>query len=229
MKMNAAPRKIVFWSAGVLALFVLAWLAMREPVQMASVAQVLRGPLEQAFTEEGKTRIQQRYVVTAPLAGVVRRINLQPGDAVQAQQVVAEIDPAGAALLDPRARSQALAEVAIAQSALRATRQRVAAATTSEGVARGELSRMQQLRAQGMVTASQLDQARTQADTAGAALSTARSDEQIAAHRLQVAQTSLAEEGHAGRGKVLPVTAPWQAGCSSGMWRARPPWPWASP
>ena len=112
MKMNASPRKIVFWSAGLLALVVLAWLAMREPVQMASVAQVRRGPLEQAFTEEGKTRIQQRYVITAPLAGVVQPHHAcSPATSVQARQVVAEIDPTGAALLDPRARSLALADV----------------------------------------------------------------------------------------------------------------------
>jgi|APHig6443717497_1056834.scaffolds.fasta_scaffold34941_2 HlyD family secretion protein len=208
MKMNASPRKIVFWSAGLLALVVLAWLAMREPVQMASVAQVRRGPLEQAFTEEGKTRIQQRYVITAPLAGVVRRITLQPGDVVQARQVVAEIDPTGAALLDPRARILALADVSTGESALKALRQRVAAAATAEAVAREELGRMQQLRAQGMVTASQLDQARNQAETASATLSTARSDEQIGARRLQVAKATLADEGQAGRGKVLPVAAP---------------------
>ena len=208
MKMNASPRKVLFWIAGAIALAVLAWLAMREPVQMASVAQVSRGPLEQSFLEEGKTRLKQRYVITAPLLGVVRRITLQPGDAVQDRQVVAEIDPTGSALLDPRSRSQALAEVSTGESALRALHQRLAAATTAEAVAQGELRRMQQLRAQGMVTASQLDQARTQADTASAALSTARSDEQIAARRLQVARASLAEEGQAGRGKVLPVTAP---------------------
>lgn len=208
MKMNASPRKIVFWSAGLLALVVLAWLALREPVQMASVAQVRRGPLEQAFTEEGKTRIQQRYVITAPLAGVVRRITLQPGDVVQARQVVAEIDPTGAALLDPRARILALADVSTGESALKALRQRVAAAATAEAVAREELGRMQQLRAQGMVTASQLDQARNQAETASATLSTARSDEQIGARRLQVAKATLADEGQAGRGKVLPVAAP---------------------
>ncbi len=208
MKMNASPRKILFWSAGAIALAVLAWLAMREPVQMASVAPVSRGPLEQSFLEEGKTRLKQRYVITAPLPGVVRRITLQPGDAVQARQVVAEIDPAGSALLDPRSRSQALAEVSTGESALRALHQRVAAAATTEAVAQGELRRMQQLRPQGMVTASQLDQARTQAETASAALSTARSDEQIAARRLQVARASLAEEGQAGRGKVLPVMAP---------------------
>jgi HlyD family secretion protein len=208
MKMNASPRKILFWSAGAIALAVLAWQAMREPVQMASVAPVTRGPLEQSFLEEGKTRLKQRYVITAPLAGVVRRITLQPGDAVKALQVVAEIDPTGSALLDPRARSQALAEVSTGESALNAARQRVAAVTTTEAVAQGELRRLQQLREQGMATASQLDQARAQVATSGAELSTARADEQIAARRLQVAQASLAQEGQAGRGKVLPVTAP---------------------
>ena len=208
MKVNLSPRKILFWSLGALALIVLTWLALREPVQMASVAPVARGPLEQAFAEEGKTRIRQRYVIAAPLAGVVRRITLQPGDAVQAQQVVAEIDPAGAALLDPRARSQALADVATGESALGAARQRVTALATTEAVAQGELRRLQQLREQGMATASQIDQARAQVATSGAALSTARSDEQIAARRLQVAQAALAEEGAVGRGRVLPVRSP---------------------
>ncbi len=208
MTPNPFSRKLLFWCAGALGVLLLAWLALREPVQMASVAPVTRGPLEQSFTEEGKTRIQQRYVIAAPLAGVVRRITLQPGDAVQAQQVVAEIDPAGAALLDPRARNQALADVATAESALGAARQRVAAVTTTESVAQGELRRLQQLREQGMATASQIDQARAQVATTGAELSTARADEQIASRRLQVARATLADEGAAGRGRVLPVRTP---------------------
>mgnify|MGYP003827688829 FL=1 len=208
MTPNPFSRKLLFWCAGALGVLLLAWLALREPVQMASVAPVSRGPLEQSFTEEGKTRIQQRYVIAAPLAGVVRRITLQPGDAVQAQQVVAEIDPAGAALLDPRARNQALADVATAESALGAARQRVAALTTTESIAQGELRRLQQLREQGMATASQIDQARAQVATTGAELSTTRADEQIAARRLQVARAALTEEGAAGRGRVLQVRSP---------------------
>ena len=208
MTSNPFSRKLLFWCAGALGVLLLAWLALREPVQMASVAPVTRGPLEQSFTEEGKTRIQQRYVIAAPLAGVVRRIALQPGDAVQAQQVVAEIDPAGAALLDPRARNQALADVATAESALGAARQRVAAVTTTEAVAQGELRRLQQLREQGMATASQIDQARSHVATTGAELSSARADEQIAARRLQVARAALADEGATGRGRVLPVRTP---------------------
>jgi HlyD family secretion protein len=206
--MMTVSRKVLLWSAGAAALAVLAWLAMREPTQMASVASVSRGPLEQSFAEEGKTRLKQRYVITAPVAGLVRRVALQPGDTVRAGQVVAEIDPASSTLLDPRARSQAQADVASSASALRAAHARIAAATTAEAVARQELGRLQQLRNEGMATASQLDHARAQAATASAALATARADEQIAGRRLQAAEATLADEGRAGRGKSLAVTSP---------------------
>jgi HlyD family secretion protein len=206
--MMTVSRNVLLWSAGAAALAVLAWLAMREPAQMASVASVSRGPLEQSFAEEGKTRLRQRYVITAPVAGLVRRVTLQPGDTVRARQVVAEIDSASSTLLDPRARSQAQAEVAASASALRAAHERLAAAMTAEAVARQELDRLQRLRNEGMTTASQFDSARAQAATAGAALATARADEQIAARRLQAAEATLADEGRAGRGKALAVTSP---------------------
>ena len=64
----------------------LGWLGRREPVQLARLAAVSRGPLQESFVEEGKTRLAQRYVIAAPLAGTLERITLEPGDAVQAGQ-----------------------------------------------------------------------------------------------------------------------------------------------
>ncbi len=208
MKIMKIPRKVLLWSAAALALALLAWAALREPVQMVSVATVTRAALEQSFVEEGKTRLKQRYVVTAPVAGRVRRISLQPGDAVRAGQVLAEIDPVSASLLDARARSQALAEVASSDTALQAARQRVGAAQTSSAVAQKELQRITALAASGMVTASLLDQTRAQADNAEAALSTARADVQMAQQRLLAAQALQGDEGRAGGDKLLSVTAP---------------------
>ncbi len=208
MNLMKIPRKLLLWSAAVLALALLTWAALREPVQMVSVATVARGALEQSFLEEGKTRLKQRYVVTAPVAGQLRRIHLQPGDAVRAGQVLAEIEPVSASLLDARARSQAQAEVAGSDSALQAARQRIGAAQTSSAVAQKELQRLTSLAASGMVTASLLDQSRAQAGNAAAALSTARADVQMAQQRLQAAQALLGDEGRAGRGKLLGVTAP---------------------
>ena len=204
-------RKILLWGLAAAALVALAWLAQREPVQLASVAKVSRGPLEISFVEEGKTRLQERFVVTAPLAGVVRRITLRPGDAVQAGQTVAEINPASSALLDPRARSAAQADIGSADSAARAARQRTLAAATAQEVAQSNFLRQQQLHAAGMASPAQLDTARAQAGLASAELDTARADEQIAQRRLQTARAVLGDEGRSATGasaKVVAVPAP---------------------
>ena len=202
------PRKLLSWVVAALALALLTWAALREPVQMVSVATVARGALEQSFLEEGKTRLKQRYVVTAPLAGQVRRITLQPGDTVHTGQVLAQIEPVSASLLDARARSQAQAEVAGSEAALQAARQRISAAESASAVAQKELQRLGTLAASGMVTASVLDQTRAQADSAAAALSTARADVQMAQQRLTGARALLGDEGRGGHGKLVSVTAP---------------------
>jgi HlyD family secretion protein len=202
------PRKLLSWVVAALALALLTWAALREPVQMVSVATVARGALEQSFLEEGKTRLKQRYVVTAPLAGQVRRITLQPGDAVRAGQMLAQIEPVSASLLDARARSQAQAEVAGSEAALQAARQRISAAESASAVAQKELQRLGTLAASGMVTASVLDQTRAQADSAAAALGTARADVQMAQQRLTGARALLGDEGRGGHGKLVSVTAP---------------------
>ena len=70
-------------------------------------ARVTTGPLRVTVNEEGKTRIRQRYLVSAPVAGQLRRITLKAGATVEAGQVVAALDPISPALLDPRSRQLA--------------------------------------------------------------------------------------------------------------------------
>jgi HlyD family secretion protein len=201
-------QKRMLWAAGAVALAVLTWAALREPVQMVSVAAVTRGPLEQSFLEEGKTRLKQRYQVSAPVAGRLRRIALQAGDAIRAGQMVAQIEPISASLLDARARSQAQAEVAGNGSALQGARLRLTAAETASAVAQKELQRLVSLASSGMATGSQLDQARAQAANAAAALTTAQADVHIAEQRLQAAKALLGDEGRTRATGVLQVNAP---------------------
>lgn len=208
MKSMKSSRKFLIWGAAAVALALLGWAALREPVQMVSVAAVTRGALEQNFLEEGKTRLKQRFVVSAPVAGRVQRITLQPGDAVRAGQVLAQIEPLSSSLLDPRARSQARAEVAASESALQATRQRTEAAQAASAVAQKELQRLTALADSGMLSPTALDQSRLQAASTAAALAGARADAQGAQQRLLGAQALLSDEGQAGRGKLLQVTAP---------------------
>lgn len=74
-------------------------------------ARVIVGKLRATVNEEGKTRIRQRYVVSAPVAGQVRRIPFKAGTEITSTQtVVAVIDPVRPALLDARTRTLAEAK-----------------------------------------------------------------------------------------------------------------------
>ncbi|TXT20209.1 MAG: HlyD family secretion protein, partial [bacterium] len=85
------------------------------PVELIEARQ---GHLAVTVEEEGRTRVRERYVVAAPVAGQSRRITLKVGDAVSVGQAVAFIEPARAASLDPRSRAQAQARVEATQAAL---------------------------------------------------------------------------------------------------------------
>ena len=90
--------------------------AFVPPAAEVDVARVSRGTLEVTVSEDGKTRIKERYIVSAPLSGELLRVDLHPGDAVRAgETVVAVIEPSDPSLLD--ARSQAEAEAVAAAEA----------------------------------------------------------------------------------------------------------------
>ncbi|MEJ5210145.1 MAG: efflux transporter periplasmic adaptor subunit, partial [Burkholderiales bacterium] len=103
------------------------------PVEVATAS---RGPLRVTVEEEGKTRVRERYVIAAPMAGQLRRIILKAGDAVTAGETLAVIEPAPAAVLDPRSRAQAAARLAAAQAALAAAEENVRAARAETALAR---------------------------------------------------------------------------------------------
>src|SRR5262252_1734172 len=78
-----------------------------QPVPVETVT-VTPGKLRTTVNEEGKTRIKQRYSISAPVTGQLRRIPYKAGAEVQAgETVLAVIDPLPPTLLDARARLMA--------------------------------------------------------------------------------------------------------------------------
>ena len=127
------------------------------PVETASAAV---GPLRATVNEEGKTRIRQRFVVSAPVAGQLRRITLDPGDAVTAHEtVVAVIAPLPSTLLDPRTRTTAAARRDAAASRLDTARRALVFATS-------ERERFEKLFADKVVSIQELDAARWRQESA---------------------------------------------------------------
>jgi HlyD family secretion protein len=138
----------------------------------------------------------------------MRRIVLREGDAVAAGQVVAEVEPASAALLDPASRARLLAEGDAAASAQRAARAMVNAAVAAEALARRERERLEGMQGSGAVSASQLDAAVRGAERAAAELAAARAELAAAGQRLVAVRAVLGEEGRAGGRAALPLVSP---------------------
>ncbi|HRD98293.1 MAG TPA: biotin/lipoyl-binding protein, partial [Rubrivivax sp.] len=89
---------LVAATASLAALGLLAWAFMPRPVEV-EVARATRGHFETTLDEDARTRLAERYVVSAPLAGRLQRITLREGDAVQAGDALATLLPVLAPLL----------------------------------------------------------------------------------------------------------------------------------
>jgi HlyD family secretion protein len=127
------------------------------PIETA-IASV--GPLRVTVNEEGKTRIRQRYVISAPVTGQLRRIPFKAGEEVRAgETVLATIDPLSPSLLDERARTAAEAKRDAAAANL-------AKARDGEVFAASELHRIQKLFRDGTASAQEMDTAEWREHTA---------------------------------------------------------------
>src|SRR5512145_459373 len=102
----ARTRQRLLWLAALFALVVGLVYAFLPRAVSVDVANVARGPLQVTINEDGKTRIKERYIVSTPLGGRLLRVELHPGDAVQAgQTLLTAIEPNDPELLDPRTRA----------------------------------------------------------------------------------------------------------------------------
>ncbi|HVM50346.1 MAG TPA: efflux RND transporter periplasmic adaptor subunit [Candidatus Acidoferrum sp.] len=123
-----------------------------QPVPVET-ARVARGTLQATVNEEGKTRIKQRFVVSAPVTGQLRRIPFKAGAEVQAgQTVLAVIDPLSPAMLDARARALAEASRDTAAANLEKFR-------ATHTFATSELRRFEKLYAEKTVAIQELEAA----------------------------------------------------------------------
>ncbi len=183
---------------------------MPGPV-VVDVAKVTRGPLRVTVEEEGKSRVQDRFVVSAPVAGFVRRITLEVGDRVSRGQVVAQLEPLRSAVLDPRSRAEAEARVEAAKAALDAAKENARVATAGDDYARAKYDRTKKLFESGFASRDDWERAESEARQARATLKSAEFAAEVARSELDAARTQLlfsSGEGGRGSGGKVAVRAP---------------------
>ncbi len=189
-------RRVAFW--GTIGSIVTAALvlALRPQPVPVDFAQVTRGPLSETLDHEGRTRVRERYVVSAPLAGRVLRIALRPGDRVVANQtVVATFAPAAASLLDARSRAEAQSRVSAAQALLEQARAQREQVRVQSRHANDELDRARGLEKIGLTTTEARQAAEADADAKQRALEASEAAVQAAAHEVEAARAMLLEPG----------------------------------
>jgi HlyD family secretion protein len=181
---------------------------LRGEARLVDLVEVRAAPLTVTSQEEGKTRLRDRFVLSAPIVGVVRRVLLEQGDVVRAGQVVAEIEPSVAALLDPATRLRLQGEVDTARQLVLAAKARVGATAAAQRLAQQEEVRLNAMPAGSAVSRAQLDAARARREQAGAEHAAAQAEEAASAQRLRAAQAVLEAQGEAQPGRLLALAAP---------------------
>lgn len=181
------------------------------PVDFAAVTH---GTLQVTVDEEGEARIKDVFVVAAPLAGEVLRIDIEAGDPVEAGKTllatIQEVDPT---FLDRRAQSQAEAEVEAAQAALTLAEAELARAKAELHFAQADLDRARVLVERRTISQRALEQAelgvetrQALVDTAGAAVGVRMSELGVARAALIVPESP--HDAHTGSRCCVDIRAP---------------------
>jgi HlyD family secretion protein len=185
------------------------WSVMPRPIPVEA-AEVTKGRFVATVDEDGKTRIRERYVVAAPLGGRLTRVRLKVGDQVNADDVMASIEPSPAPLLDPRSRGEAEERLGTAGAGLDRATVLAERARAQAEQANKELERTRRLSERGASSTQELERAELAVRVADRDVRAAEFQKHAAEHELSQARALLARYGDNSKGPAesWAVTAP---------------------
>jgi HlyD family secretion protein len=211
--MQPKQSRLLLWSV-IAALLICTLLLLFWPKSVITdLAQVSKGTLQISISDEGKTRVHDIYVLSAPVTGHLRRIEAEVGDPVLiSSTIVAQIEPIDPAFLDPRSEAQAKADIQTAKSALNLSQAEVNQAQAELDFALTEFDRMAELRINNSVSERELDNAERAYKTRRAALATAQAALQMRSYELERTKALLLSPSSTqlehGNCECMNITAP---------------------
>lgn len=201
-------RRRVMWSGLGVGLIVLAWTIWRPSAIPVQTSKAIRGSMRVIVDEEGETRAHDRFTVAAPIPGRMLRVELEEGDPVRKDQVVAKIQPLP---LNQQQREEALARVETAEANKRQADARAERAREDYEQAQRELKRAEHL--EKVISKEELEQARNKGLTSTKELEAAKFSAQAAASEVKVARAGLVGiEGGSSQPMVISIHSP-VSGC----------------
>jgi HlyD family secretion protein len=207
-------KKYQRWLGGALLLAAaaaLVWAVYRPRPLLVEVATVSTGSFAQSIEEDGRLRLKNRYVITAPTPAELLRPTLKVGDSVRAGEVVATLMPVAPQMLDARTRSVLQQRVGSADAAHRAAAAQVQRAQTALAQATLEADRAGKLAQDNFISVAARDQAALARQAAQQALTAAMAEQGRA--DFAVAETRAA----------LSRAEPAAGGSPAGRWELKSP------
>jgi len=201
-------RKLVTWSLGIGLIVFIGYGLKPRPIEV-ELASLTRGPLTVHVTEEGKTRIRNRYIVAAPTTGQMRRVTLRAGDEVKAgETILTAIESSLSPLLDPRSKAQAEARVQVTEAARMQANQSLSMAKTNEKFALTNWERVKSLIEKGSISDTDRDNAERDASMRQQEVRSAEFALKVAEYELQQSKAALLQIESPGSGNVIEVRSP---------------------
>ncbi|MCY6492242.1 efflux RND transporter periplasmic adaptor subunit [Leptolyngbya sp. GGD] len=206
-------RWLIYGGAAIATFTAIVWAFRPTPIVVETQA-VTRGELQVSVAAEGKTRIRDRFVISAPVSGRLTRIQLKAGDAVQPGEIVAQIEPLtltapvqealgrlaearaqreGVATQRPKSATLAQAQTRI-QAAIATQRQAeasVAQAQAAFNQAQRDRQRAQEMAASGVISRRDLENAELVEITRAKELESATLAAKAASAEVDVARAAL--------------------------------------
>jgi HlyD family secretion protein len=185
----------------------LAWAFAPRPVAV-ELASAAVGRFEAAVEEDAKTRLVDRYVISAPVAGRLARVTLREGDAVAAGAVVAQLMPQLPQLLDERTRREFAARFEAAEAQVQRAGARAERARLALEQANLDLQRSEKLARDGFIAPTKLESDRIGVRSARRELEAATEERHIAEHERQQARAALGAARGGADARSFVVTTP---------------------
>jgi HlyD family secretion protein len=185
--------KTLLLSVMVIALVIVGYLSLNPTAIEVEFATAKVGPLRVAVSEDGKTRIREKYTVSAPVSGRISRIELNPGDHCNEQTLLAVILPSAPAILDARARAEANARVQAAQSAVERAKSNGEQAKINFDLNESKFERAKKLMSSEAVSRDEYDIAKAELLASEQAIQTTRFDQEIATFELEMAKAAVSQ------------------------------------
>jgi HlyD family secretion protein len=168
------------------------------------------GAMTVTIDEDGRTRVVDHYVLSAPLHGMLPRLELSAGDRVEEGKRIATMESIRSPLMDARNQAQAEARLKASQAALRQANASIERARVAHVFAKDELARVKPLVEAGTLARRALEVAELDLHSRAQELESAKFGARVARYEVETAKASVGrfDSRDPGVGEQVEITSP---------------------